>query len=314
MKNCLCGKVIVAVLVGRALVCVGRGAEGGLAGAGRGGAAALRFVADGKQFLFDTGSLRGILRQGDRSAGLAEVVEAQSGVKVSASLGLFSHYRLLDADARYGPAAWDWKSDARLLPDGSVEARWAADEKHPFDLAVLYRFSSANALDVTSTVTVRKDLRKFESFLASYFAGFDQSFVYAKDADGARFVPTPIESGAWQMFPRDDDAVKIIRDGRWRREPNPVDWTIRPQLAGALAMRRDGKTGLTALVMARPEDCFAISTPYSGEGHRSLYLSLFGRDLKAGATATARSRLVIGREISEKKAVEMYEAYVKGAQ
>ena len=81
-------------------------------------------------------------------------------------------------------------------------------------------------------------------------------------------------------------------------------------MAAPLAIRRDAKTGLTAVVMAPPADCFAISTPFTGEGHRSLYFSLFGRDIKAGEFPTARSRLVIGHDISDEKAVELYQAYV----
>jgi hypothetical protein len=76
-------------------------------------------------------------------------------------------------------------------------------------------------------------------------------------------------------------------------------------------MRRDGKTGLTAVVMSPAEDCFAVSTPYGEEGHRSLYLSLFGRDVKVGETVTARARLVIGRGITEEKAAALYEAYAE---
>jgi len=273
----------------------------------------LAFTASGNEFRFDTGALRGTLRKSGRSTGLMDVIDIPSSATISTSLGICSHYRLLDADARYGPAAWDWKSEAKLPPDGSVEARWSADKVHPFDLAVTYRFASPNTLDLTTTITAKKDLRKLESFLASYFAGFDQSFVYARDQGKSRFIPATLQSGVWQMFPRDDDAVKIIQDGRWKREPNPVDWIIRPRLAGALAMRRDAKTGLAALVMAPPQDCFAVATPHGPEPHRSLYLCLFGRDLKPGESVRARSRLIIARDIADARAVELYEAYLREA-
>jgi hypothetical protein len=76
-------------------------------------------------------------------------------------------------------------------------------------------------------------------------------------------------------------------------------------------MRRDAKSGLVGLVMAPPKECFAVLMPFGEDGHRSLYLSLFGRDFKNGETATARSRLVIGRDMSERQAVEWYQAYLK---
>jgi hypothetical protein len=246
--------------------------------------------------------------------GLASVADAASGTVLSGAYGLFSHYRLLDAETRYGGGAWDWPSAARLLPDGAVEASWTADAGHPFDLRAVYRWTAPGTLDVTTTVVPRKDLSRLEVFLASYFAGFPGSFVYVKgcpETEGKEgFLEAKKSFAAWQMFPRDDEAVKTIRDGRWKRPPSPVDWKIMPALAAPLAMRRSAKTGLTGLVMAPREDCFAISTPHSEEGHGSLYLSLFGRDVKAGESATARSRLVIGRDITDDRAIALCKAYL----
>lgn len=274
----------------------------------------LAFVADGNGFHFDTGIFRGNLHKGGKSVGLGDVVDVKTGATISASMGLFSHYRLLDSTARYGGGAWDWKSDASLLPDGAVEAQWLADNDHPFDLKAVYRWHAPDTLDVITIATARKNLRHFESFLASYFAGFDQSYVYAqRPGRPGAFILAAKGNGDWQAFPRDEEAATIVQDGRWKRPPNPVDWVIMPELAGALALRRDAKTGLAALVMAPPEDCFALLTPYSGEGHRSLYLSLFGKDLKAGQMLTARSRLVIGRDMSDQKAIELYREYLRAA-
>jgi hypothetical protein len=112
------------------------------------------------------------------------------------------------------------------------------------------------------------------------------------------------------MFPRDDQAIKTISDGRWTRPPHPVDWWIGPRLAAPLAVRRDPQTGLAALAMAPRKDCFAVAMPYGEEGHRSVYLSLFGGDIKAGQKATARSRLIIRRGISDQEAIGLYAAYL----
>lgn len=273
----------------------------------------LRFVGAGKAFRFDTGVLAGTLRSGGRSLGLLPVVDKATNKPVAKSVGLFSHYRLLSADSRYGTAAWGWPSKARLLADGAVQTRWAADAKRPLDMTAVYRWKEPNVLDLTTTVTARKPLRRMEVFLASYFAGFPESLVYAR-RDGeakAAFLPAARSAGHWQMFPRDKQAVQTITDGRWKRPPNPVAWKIRPFLAAPLALRRDAKRGLTAVVMAPAEDCFAIATPYGQEGHGSLYLCLLGRDLKAAESATVRSRLVIGRGITDRKAVSLYEAYVR---
>lgn len=162
-------------------------------------------------------------------------------------------------------------------------------------------------------MTSARLLRRFEVFLASYFAGFPTSFAYVQACPETGGKPGFLEakksSGAWQTFPRDEEAVKTFADGRWKRPPNPVSWRIMPRLAAPLALRRDDKTGLTALLMAPPSDCFAVSMPYGEEGHRSVYLSLFGKDLAPGQTVTSRTRLVIGRGISDEQAINLYRAY-----
>ncbi|MBM3318759.1 MAG: hypothetical protein FJY75_12995 [Candidatus Eisenbacteria bacterium] len=279
--------------------------------------AKLAFVAEGKEFRFNTGLVRGSLRPQGRSLGLAPVADCASGATLSGAYGLVSHYRLLDAETRYGGGAWDWPSTARLLDDGAVEAAWTADQGHPFDMKAVYRWAAPGTLDVTTTVAPKKDLARLEVFLASYFAGFPASLVYVKacpeTGDKPGFLEAKKSFAVWQMFPRDPDAVKLIQDGRWKRPPSPVDWKIMHTLAGPLAMRRNAKLGITALVMAPPADCFAVATPYSEEGHGSLYLSLFGRDIKAGETATARSRLVLARGLTDEAAIALYQAYLKEA-
>ena len=263
--------------------------------------ASLAFRAEGKEFHFDTGSLRGTLRPEGKSLGLTSVVDSATGSTLSGAYGLFSHYRLLDVAARYGHAGWDWASSADVLPDGAVESVWSADVDHPFEMRVVYRWKAPNILDVTTSILPQKNLLGFEVFLASYFDGFAGSFVYVKacpeTGDKAGLLEAKRSSGLWQMFPRDDQAVEIAQDGRWQRPPNPVEWKIMPSLAGPLAVRRDGKTGLAGMVTAPPADCFAVSSPFSGEDHRSAYLSLFGRDLNAGQKAVARSRLILARGI-----------------
>ncbi len=275
----------------------------------------LAFTADGKGYRFDTGELQGELRSQGKSLGLRPVVDKASGATLTHSMGLFSHYRLLDAETRYGKGVWDWESQAQRLADGAVESSWSADTQHPFDMRAVYRWATPHTLDVVTRVTPRKDLRRFEVFLSSYFHGFATPLAYVKgcrETGGkAGFCEAAKAAGPWQMFPRDEEAVKLYGDGRWKRPPNPVEWKPRPTLAAPLAMRRDDETGLVALVMAPPDDCFAIATPFSGEGHRSLYLSLWGRDLKAGQTATVRARLVLARGISDVQAVALYEAYLR---
>ena len=282
---------------------------------GRAAEPQLAFAAADKEYAFDTGVLRGVLRSQGASKGLTPVIDAASGTALAKVYGLCSHYRLLDAEARYGTAAWDWASQAKLLSNGAVETLWQADPQHPFDLQAVYRWVAPNTLDVTTAVTARQDLPRFEVFLASYFEGFAAAFAYVQACPETGGKPGFLEAkqsaAPWQMFPRDEQAVNTIGDGRWRRLPNPVDWKIMPPLAGAVALRRDAATGLAGLVMAPPGDCFAVAMPFGEEGHRSLYMSLFGGDVKSGQTATARARLVLARGLSDEQAIALYEAYVK---
>lgn len=256
-------------------------------------------AAGTNDFTFDTGVLKGKLRAGGKSRGLSSVVHVPTGITLDSSMGLLGHYRVFSANKRYGTAAWDWPSDARLRPDGSVEVRWPSAEDRPFELRAVYRWAAPNILDLETSVQAKTNLMKFESFLASYFAeSFTNSCVYVRSNGQSWLMSAEKSDGIWQAFPRDDQAALIIQDGRWNYPPNPVDWAIRPPLAKPLGIRRCPANDLSAVVMSPPQDCFAVLTPCETEAHRSMYLSLFGKDLKAGETARARARLVIGTKLA----------------
>ena len=271
------------------------------------------FSASGaNEFAFDTGVLKGKLRAGGKSVGLSSVVHLPTGLTMDSSMGLFGHYRVFSANKRYGTAAWDWPSIARLLSDGSVEVHWPSAEDRPFELRALYRWAAPDTLDLETSVQAKTNLAKFESFLASYFAeGFTNACVYARSNSQAWLMAADKNGGAWQAFPRDDEAVSIIQDGRWKFQPNPVDWVIRPHLAKPLGVRRSPPNDLAVLLMSPPQDCFAVLTPFEAEPHRSMYLSLFGRNLKAGESARARARLVIGTGLAGETIDRLYSEYLR---
>ncbi|MCE5310091.1 MAG: hypothetical protein LLG20_20850 [Acidobacteriales bacterium] len=275
---------------------------------------ALRFQAGpGGEFTFDTGLVRGKLRSGGKSFGLGEVVHVPSGSAVSRSYGLCGHYRVFTKNHRYGGGAWDWPSEAELLGDGSVKVHWPAASDRPFVLEAHYRWSARDTFDVVTTVKATADLADFESFLASYFAPqFTNSMVYAHETPKhPAFLAAEPSQGVWQMFPQDEAALEVIRDGRWAIPPSPVQWAIRPPIACPLGMRRNPDTGLTAVLMAPQSDSYAVATPHQKEGHFAMYLAQFGRTVKAGETARARARLVIGSGISEEQAVKLYRKFTK---
>jgi len=274
-------------------------------------AADLRFhPAEGGAFQFDTGVLKGTLRAEGRSIGLLPVTHLPTGAVMARSMGLFGIYRVFSDGRRYGNGMWYFPSEATPAGDGAVTVRWPPAEDRPFQMQAVYRWSGAASLDIDISVRPEQDLHGFEAFLAAYLGEqFTNSSVLVK---GGRLVAADRENGAWQMFPRGPEAVPLIRDGRWKIPPNPVDWVIRPEFEQPIAVRRDPASGLAAVIMAPAQDCFVIATPQQGDSHCSLYLSLFGRDVKKGETARARARLVVLVAPEEKEVRELYREYTRG--
>ena len=197
-----------------------------------------------------------------------------------------------------------------------MEVRWPAADGRPFEMWAVYRLSGTATLDLETGVRAVADIAKFESFLASYFEKrFTSCRVHVKGHEKTKgrpgFLAADPTFGTWLMAPRDADAVRIIQDGRWKIEPSPVDWAILPEMDRPLSLRRDAASGVTVVVMARPEDCFAVATPHETEPHYSLYLSLFGRDLKAGEEARAHARLLVLVSPGDEQILEAYEAFLK---
>ncbi len=278
--------------------------------------AKLAFVASGtNEFAFDTGVLKGKLRAEGKSTGLSSVVHLPTGMTLDSSMGLMGHYRFFGTNQRYSTAAWFWPSEAKLREDGSVEAHWPSAADRPFELRAVYRWADPNTLDVETIVQAKTNLTRFEVFLASYFSeAFTNAAVSVRSNGQTRFEAADKRYGAWQAFPRDDQAAAIIQDGRWKFPPYPVDWVARTPLAKPLGVRRCAVNGLDAVVMSPPADCFAVMTPFDADPHRSMYLSLFGRDLKPGEVARARARLIIGVRLSGDAIERLYTDYLRQSQ
>ncbi len=257
----------------------------------------LRFADAGDgSFHFDTGILRGRARAGEDSKGLSEVTHLPTGQRIDGSVGLLTYYRVFTQGKRYGDGARKRPSEARLLEDGSLEVRWPSAADWPLDLKAVYRWAGAAEIDVETTVRAGRDLPGFEVFLSSYF---DPAFPAASAVVGGAEGGPPVvmtaepDAGVWQMLPRDDAAVGLIRDGRWAVPPSPVEWAIRPRTAAPAIFRAHAAKPIVALLMSEAGGCFAVSASHRGEKHFSAYLSLFGRDVAAGETVRARSRLAI---------------------
>ncbi|MFO7774733.1 MAG: hypothetical protein R6W89_02935, partial [Candidatus Hydrogenedentota bacterium] len=209
--------------------------------------------------------------------------------------GIANYYRVFTAGHRYEDPRVLSRETSLETPD-TVRVHWPASEDQPFALTGIYRWVAPDTLDLETIVEAEADLPDFEVFLASYLSSaFPASSVYAQTGEEETgMVTAEPEEGVWQVFPRDAEALAIVEDGRWEVPPNPVDWAVRPDFAGALIYRRAEDSDLTVAMMAQPQDCFALFTPERGEAHYSMYLSLFGRTIEAGDSARTTVRVIIG--------------------
>jgi hypothetical protein len=274
----------------------------------------------GGHFDFDTGVLKGRLKLDGKYQGLYPLIDVETGTELVHPPGVFSFYRVLTTNRRYGKSARDWPTQTKLLSDGAVEVHWPPAEEHPLEMTAIYRWTAPDTLDLETTVQPQHDMPNFELFMSSYFGKGFRASVYLRPDDQelphfASVDRTPDARGGFVMFPKDQGSLDMIRDGRWTIPPNAVNWDARQWLAAPVVIRRDAKLGLTAAMMCPSDDCFAVASPWNpatpeAGGYRSLYLSLFGRDLKADKTAKARCRLILSRNLSDDEAIRRYQQYV----
>jgi len=286
----------------------------------------LKFQTAGEgAYTFDTGALRGKLLAGPKSQGITSLIDVKTGKELThghAEFGVFSIYRLLYTDGRWGHAGWEMPKEGKLSNDGALQIAWPAQDEHPVELTATYRWTAANTLDLEVAAKPKKDAPKFELFLASYFNEHTRAEVYLKPGFHAGGEPAliaadvcPLTLGTYLAFPRDRAAAQMFCDQRWDKEPNPVHWSITRYMAGPLAVQRDQKDKTALVLMARPEDCFSIDMPYNMTppdgvaAHHSTYFSLFGKNVKAGEMVKARLRLMVGQDSKADKILEAYRGF-----
>lgn len=269
------------------------------------------FKAETNGFSFDTGVMHGRIQANKKTFGVVPVRESSGHQVVARSMGWLAVYRVFSDGQRYGDGGWDWPGQTRLQKDGSLLVRCPAETNRPFTFEGVYRWHDPLILDFEISVTPAKRLKNFEVFVANYFSpDFTNAAVVARPARRGEinWLRAERAKGDWQMFPRDAKVVPLIQDGRWQLEPHPVAWTIQPEFALPVAIRRAPVKGWTVAIMGDPRECFAIAMPYEDEGHYSVYFSTFGRDLPARKTAKARFRL---QWLNQVDALEIEKAWAR---
>lgn len=283
--------------------------------------ATLDYRSDEKVYAFETAEIQGVLRPGNEFPhhGLTSLVHKATGVEfVHPLYAILNLYRFMQCDPA-GVTGMDSdlgnprQGEREIEADNnSVTLRWALqDPAHP-EMAIRYEIREPALIDMTVTVMPNAAARDFEALLACYFDPAHVPHVYlARDrfeledepgrfSDEPELAPVnvnPVFRGGVLAYPRDEDAVGVSVDGRWRdiARFSPVRRYKLP-----VCFQADRQQRVAAVLMSRPADCFAVSSGYDSPDardrfhkHNPLYLSLFGGALEPGVARTARARLVV---------------------
>ena len=281
----------------------------------------LDYRPDEKVYAFETAEIQGVLRPGNEFPhhGLTSLVHKATGVEfVHPLYAILNLYRFMHCDPA-GTTGMDSdlgnprQGERDIEADAnSVTLRWALqDPAHPV-MAIRYEIQEPATIDMTVTVMPNAAARDFEALLACYFDPAHVPHVYlARDrfeledepgrfGDEPELAPVnvnPVFRGGVLVYPRDEDAVGVSVDGRWRDIARfaPVRRYKLP-----VCFQADRQRRVAAVLMSRPEDCFAVSSGYDSPDardrfhkHNPLYLSLFGGSLEPGVARAARARLVV---------------------
>jgi hypothetical protein len=167
----------------------------------------------------------------------------------------------------------------------------------------------------------------YEVFLTNYF---DKRFVphvylapHRADSAVGPVVPmvSDIIRGTLPVFARDALAARRSVDGRWERnERNASVVQMCPvrHYRYCLAVMADPRSDLGVVLMAHPQDCYAISTRYhaADEADRlttysAFDLSLFGDDFVPDDARTVKVRLALTPLDKERsQAVTLYKSFI----
>jgi hypothetical protein len=283
------------------------------------------WLAEDANYCFESEQISGRYLTAGHYQGMRSLVHRPSNVQIAAGEtlpGLLAPYRVFGNGRRYGDVR-DRPNRAELLPEG-LRVTYAADAENPFDVTAVY-VCDGDMLDARYTLRPQIDMRACELGVASYLnAGFRayicrQSNVWGES--GERFVPVDVNpmTDVYALFPRNEAAMSTIFDGRWDLPPYPVRYAVPAYFARPLAYRRHAATGVTAVGMGDPSECYAVCIPVNdppenpdpAKGYQAIYFYLFGRDVCQGETATARVRWVVGQDLTEAEILARWNEFLK---
>jgi hypothetical protein len=258
--------------------------------------------------------------------GMRSLVHRPSGMEIAAGEklpGLVAPYRVFGNGRRYGDVR-DRPARVELVPEGLC-ITYPADAGNPLDVAARYTWNG-DTLDAHYTITLHADMRAFEMGVASYLSPGFRAYVSRQsnvwgDAT-SRIVPVDTNpmTDVYALFPRNEAAMKVIFDGRWDLPPYPVRYAVPAYFAQPLAYRRHERSGVMAVGMGDPQECYAVCIPVNdppedpdpANGYQGVYFYMFGRDLCRGETVTTRVRWIVGRGMQDQEILARWDSFAKG--
>lgn len=285
-----------------------------------------------KQLEFSLSQISGILNCESnsfhgKSHHFSNVVHKPSGVRISpdgermAATGMLNFFRVLIQ----GGYLTELRVEEPLLEESKdgITMIWKPTIRRQAKVKVQFTFREPNIIDMDLWVESLANYPGFEILLSAYLAaGFESGVYVAKEEFGGvepqqiRLMDQPMIHGIWPFFPRDEAGAHLLTDGRHQK--GRWYWRMAIGRRYGIPLVFFSKNGIDAILMGRMQDVYAVGATYKGDaendpvaGHRSLYLSLFGEDLKAGEGRHTQMRMVIGDFGSDPgKHMELYQTFI----
>ncbi len=257
---------------------------------------------------FETEELTGVLQPYGERHGVKTLVHKPTGIDVvhpeydALNLFLLFSTNLCMGTAREKERTVETQEDGVLV-------HWPPTDEHKAELTARYQFREPNIIDLTVTVRSEWVYPAYEVFLSNYFDPAMRPYVYVEGSpysdppDQPEWIAPVVNDvflGTGLVFPRDQHATQLPVDGRWNRIWALYQWNPQRYYALPLMFQTDSDRRVAAVLMSRPEECFAVVSGYDSDNfgdpfkdQNPLYLSLFGHDLVPGDQRTAHARLVV---------------------
>jgi len=286
-----------------------------------------------KELAFSLSEISGILNcditaKHAKSHHFSNVIHKPTGMLVSpdgermAGAGMLNFFRVLVqggylTELRVEDPVFEPSADGLTMT-------WMPTIRRQAKVKVQFTFREPNIIDMDIWVETLTTYPAFEILASAYLSpGFESGVYVAKEEFGAtdpeqiRIADQPMIHGVWPFFPRDEAGANLLTDGR--HQNGRCFWRMAIGRRYGMPLAFFSKNSVDAILMGRPEDVYAVGATYKGDeindnvaGHRSLYLSLFGEDFKAGEGRRTQIRMVIGDFGSNpEKHKELYQTFLR---